>query len=338
MTNEQLLVIKNGLRPQASSNFSTADANTAAIKALCEAAGISTEASLKEVRRNAAAFAIIEEAIDEMLPADLQNVFGQFAEVKTFARDAEVVYKTEKVGKRRARLSVTKGARGGIYKAARLDNRHFQMETSVYTVAVYVTLEDIILGTYTLGELYSNVLDGFEQIVYKDTITALQSAKNVAPSANSFVVGTGSGQVALETALDSAIQIVRAYGDPVIVGFRKAISAINNMSTVTGSYPNRPTADVDDIRHNGFVQLYKGVPVVEIPNYLEDETNSAFIIGDTEYMFVLPADAKPVKIAFKGELELVENKQATGSEKWEAHKIMGVGVALANNICTIKAY
>lgn len=335
MTKEQLLVIKNGLKPQVSSNFSTADANTAAIKALCEAAGISSEASLKEVRRNPAAFAIIEEAIDEMLPMDLQNVFGQFAEVKTFARDAEVVYKTENVGKRRARLSVTKGARGGIYKAARLDNKHFQMETSVYTVAVYVTLEDIILGTYTLSELYSNVLDGFEQIVYKDTITALQSAKNVAPSANSFTVDSGSNT--LEAALDNAIQIVRAYGDPIIIGFRKAIASIGNVTTVAGA-AKRPTADADDIRNNGFVQLYKGVPVVEIPNYLADETNSDFIIGDTEYMFVLPANAKPVKIAFKGELELVENKQATGSEKWEAHKMMGVGVALANNICTIKAY
>ena len=44
---------------------------------------------------------------------------------------------------------------------------------------------------------------------------------------------------------------------------------------------------------------------------------------------------KPVKVALKGDLTLVRNTQATGSEKWEAHKLMGVGVAMNNNYFVI---
>ena len=45
---------------------------------------------------------------------------------------------------------------------------------------------------------------------------------------------------------------------------------------------------------------------------------------------------KPVKVALKGDLTLVRNPQATGSEKWEAHKIVGVGLAMANNYAVLK--
>ena len=43
-----------------------------------------------------------------------------------------------------------------------------------------------------------------------------------------------------------------------------------------------------------------------------------------------------VKVALKGDLMLKENAQATGGEKWEAHKMLGVGLAMANNFASIK--
>lgn len=334
--NELLRLIKNGLNPQVSAEFSAEDANSAALNALFEAIGINADASIRELKRNPGAFAIIEEAIDEMLPQDLQNILGQFAEIKSFARDAEVIFKMSNVGKRRAKLSITKGARGGIYRAARLDAKQLQLPTDVYTAAVFVTLEDILLGTYTLAELYANILEGFEQIIYKDTIEALQNAETVAPSANIITV---AGTVTLPTALDDAIAIVKAYGNPIIVGFRSAISKINNIDTIGGGTinPGRAYADLDDIRNKGFVQLYKGVPVQEITNFFVDEQNASKLIGNENYIFVLPADTKPVKVALKGEMTLIDNRQATGSEKWEAHKIMGVGLLLANDVCVIKS-
>lgn len=326
---ELLMLIKNALSPEVGSKFSAQDANTAALNALFEAAGCKADASIKELTRNPAIFAIIEEAIDEKLPTDLQNVLGQFAEIKSYSRDAEVVFKMANVGKRRAKLSITKGARGGIYRAVRLDAKQMQLDVNVETVGVYVTLEDIILGTYTLGDLYANILDGFEQKIYLETIKALQSAKTLAPAAN---VGAYSDANSLMSALDDKIAIAKAYGEPVIVGFKKALAQIGNVATLTTKQPN---ADLDDIRANGFVQLYKGVPIVELPNFLVDENNDKWLIPNEDYIFILPATTKPVKVALKGEVTLIDNRQPTGSEKYEAHKLMGVGLMLANDVCVL---
>ena len=328
---ELLMLIKNACSPEAGAKFSAQDANSAALNALFEQLGISADASIRELKRNPAAFSIIEEAIDEKLPIDLQNVLGQFAEVKTYARDAEIVFKTANVGKRRAKLSITKGARGGIYRAARLDATNFQLEVQTYTVGVFVTLEDILLGTYTLGELYANILEGFEQLVYAETIKALQSAKTLAPQAN---VAAYSDPTSLMAALDDKIEIAKQYGDPIIVGFRKAIAQINNIDSVQAN-PSRAYEDLADIRNKGFVQLYKGTPIQEIPNFLVDDKNDEWLIPNTDYIFVLPATTKPVKVAFKGDLTLRDNTQPTGSEKYEAHKLMGVGLVLPNDICVL---
>lgn len=333
-------LVKNGLNPVVNANFSSEDANTAAINALCENFNIDKNASVRDIKnqiKNVNAMSIIEEAIDELLPARLTDVMGRFAEIKSFARNDEVVFRLTKLGKARARLSVVKGARGGIYKASRLDSSNFQMPTETYTVAVYVTLEEIILGTYTLAELFSNVLDGFEEIVYKEVINALRKARDLAPEANAFTVGTDDNEVTLEAALDSSIKIAKAYGTPIIVGFSTLLNKISNVqgyvATAAGS-PTRSVEDVNDIRNYGRVQIYKGTQIVELPNYLVDNTNASWLLSE-DMIFVLPAEAKPVKVAYQGELYIVENTQPTGSQKWEAHKIMGVGLALANNVCTV---
>jgi hypothetical protein len=93
--------------------------------------------------------------------------------------------------------------------------------------------------------------------------------------------------------------------------------------------------DSADIRNNGLVQIYKGAKVVELPNYLVDNGNDEWFYDDS-FVFVMPSGVKPVKVALKGDLTLIKNTQAVGSEKWEAHKLMGVGLAMANNYAVIK--
>ena len=327
MNRELLQGLTAALQGNASTNFSATDVNDAAIAAILKEAGLPENPSPRQIRDNERAiFSLIEEAVDEVLPKKLENVLGGFAEVKTFARDAEVVFNIEKAGKNRAKLTITKGARGGIYRAARLDNRYFSPTTSVYTAAVYVTLEELILGTITLAELFNNILEGFQEVVYKETFNALANGSSaVGADANAIVRSEVSD---LNAALDVVLPKVKQYGVPTIFGSYKQISTLANSETET-------VVDVQDVRDNGYVQLYKGTKVVELPNYLVDTKNENWVY-DENVVFVIPAGAKPVKIALKGELEIVRNTQATGSEKWEAHKIMGVGLAMANNYAVIK--
>ena len=334
MNRELLNGIIAALEGTASTNFSASDVNEAAMSAILEAAGVSENPTARELRaKESAIFALIEEAVDEILPKKLENVLGGFAEVKTFARDAEVVFNIEKIGKNRAKLTITKGARGGIYRAAKLDSKYFSPATSVYTAAVYVTLEELILGTMSLAELYANILEGFQEIVYKETFNALAQGKSVAGydriAATTTV--TSTTLEALPTALDEVLPFVKQYGVPTIFGSYKYLAGLYNPAVAT--HPN--SQDSMDVRNYGFVQVYKGVKVVELPNYLVDNGNDEWVYDDN-FVFVIPSGAKPVKVALKGDLTIVRNTQAVGSEKWEAHKIMGVGLAMANNYAVIE--
>ena len=330
-----ITLLQSACNNEGYANFSAEDTNQAAIDAIYEACGLSENCSPREFRAHEdQVFALIEEAIDEIMPAKLQNVLKDFAEVRQFARDAEVVFNIEKIGKNRAKLTISKGARGGIYRAAKLDRKYFSLSTSVETVAVFVTLEEILLGTVSLSELFNNILEGFEEIVYKDVFNALASGKGVAgydSIQNSEMAVTGTAKASLGIAIDKVMPYVKQYGTPTIFGSYQALSALSNEAV-----SNHPELlDSADRRNYGYVQVYKGARIVELPNYLIDNTNSKWFY-DPSYVFVLPSGAKPVKVALKGDLTIVRNTQATGSQKWEAHKLIGVGLAMANNFATIK--
>lgn len=333
MNKELKKTIQAAMSNSGYANFSAEDVNAAAIAAIMKECGLDENSTSRDFRRvQDLAFALIEESVDEILPAKLQNVLGDYAEVRSFARDAEVVFNIEKIGKNRAKLTISKGARGGIYRAAKLDRKYFSLDTHVETVAVFVTLEEIILGTVSLAELYANILEGFEEIVYKEVFNALASGKAVAgydriEEGQNMAVAKGD----LASAIDKVMPYVKQYGVPTIFGSYQALSNLSNPAAEF--HPE--LVDSADKRQYGFIQLYKGARVVELPNYLVDNTNSAWFY-DPSYVFVLPSGANPVKVALKGELTLVRNTQATGSEKWEAHKLIGVGLAMANNFAVIK--
>ena len=316
-----------------SANFSAEDVNGAAVNALAAELGLTEKASVRDIREvEAKAFALIEESIDEILPKKLESVLGEFAEIKSFPRDAEIVFNIEKVGKNRAKLTISKGARGGIYRAARLDSKYFSLAGKVYTVSAYVTLEEILLGTMSLSELFNNLLEGFEEVVYKEVFEAL--AKGGAAMGVEHRTTTTTS--ALGTALDSVLPVVKQYGIPTIFGSYAAVSKIYNPLASQG-YPN--IEDSADIRKYGHVQVYKGTKVVELPNYIVVDNSNVSDIEwaySQKYVFVLPSSAKPVKVGLRGEMYIQKNTQSVGSEKWEAHKYMGVGIAMANNYAVIE--
>jgi hypothetical protein len=307
-------------------NFSAVDTTDAAINALLETYGLD-QASARELRAHKPEiFALMEETLEELLPKAIDDAVGGFVETRTYGRDAEPVFDIKGVGKQRARLGIVEGARGGIYKAKRLDNKTFQVPVKVWTVKLFVTLEDILLGNYTLADLLANARDGFVEKVYISAVQALRTAKTLAPGAN---IDAGNGFVA--ATVDRLIGIANQYGNAMIMGFRPAISKINN-GAGWSTTPNVSAYDVDDIRNRGFVTIYKGIPVVELPNYLADTNNNQWVFkaGD---MFILPAAAKPVKVAMKGDLTIIEDPHPSGSVEQNIHRIMGVGLALAGNVC-----
>ncbi len=322
--NELFKLISNGLRPQVSTEFSKEDSNSAAIAAITEALGLDENATIRDIRAcQSAAFALIEEALDKEVPKALENVLGRFAEIQTFGRNDEVVFKLGKMGKNRAKLGITKGARGGIYRARRLDTASFQVPVGIETVGIFVTLEDLLSGTYTLAELYANIVEGFQERIYVMTVKALTDANAAVSFGDNHVQVSSS--LTLEQAVIDSVNVVKQYGSPLILGFYSQIAKLTNKVADRIS-----EADLDEIRRVGYISIFKGTPVVEIPNYLVNETNEEWVLDD-QYVYVIPADAKPVKVALKGDTVIEQHKDATGSEKMEVHKLIGIGVAFNNN-------
>ena len=314
--------------------FSADDVQTKAVAAIREELGLSENASIRDIRAcEQAFFSLVEETVDEIMPRKLEAVLGQFAEVKQFARDAEPVFNIEKIGKNRAKLTIAKGSRAGIYRAARLDNKYFSVGTTTETVAVFVTLEEIILGTMTLSELFDNILEGFEEAIYKDVFNALAFGTPIAgydriDGGNPANVTTT--KAGLGAALDKVLPYVKQYGVPTIFGSASALDLLGN----TADAYHLEMEDSKERRLYGIIRLYKGVNVVELPNYLVDNSNQTWLYSNS-YVFVLPSGAKPVKIALRGEMYIQKNTDAVGSEKYHAHKMLGVGIAMANNFAVI---
>ena len=60
----------------------------------------------------------------------------------------------------------------------------------------------------------------------------------------------------------------------MIMGFKQAIAKLNNLvgwSRATLIFLH----NLDDYRNKGFVGVYKGTPVVELQNYITDESTNA---------------------------------------------------------------
>lgn len=327
MNIEQIkLLVKGALSKDASVNFE--DRENAAVKALLEYYGLNENSSYREIKRATNGnFAIIEEVVDELLPAELENIMGQWAEIKSFARDEEVKFNVPNLGKKRAMLSIVPGARGGLYKARRLDGKAMTLSTKVITAAVYVTLEDILLNRVTLGELMDNILKGITYQIYVEVVNALRTIYTIAPAANKH---SGAGLDA--TAFDSIVRVVSAYGNPVIVCFESFANKFANVFGEADKYnPNVPGADLDDIRNYGRVQLYKGRPIVVVPNFITNEnTNATWAFSEAD-CFILPAGYKPVRVGMQGDGYIAPVHIPSGGEEEHYHKIMGVGLMLVNN-------
>lgn len=305
-------------------SFSTGEVDKAVQAGLKEYLGVS-ERGMRRLR--AEDFEIIEEVIEELTPKAVEDIVGQFAEVRTFGRNEQVMFNIKQVGGARVMRAIVPGARAGIYKARRLDQGHMQMDTQVETVGYALSLEDLLTGRVTIQDYVSLVTQGFVEVIYQRMIQALKTGALAAPTANKSSA-TANATAAIATALDSVVRVVSAYGTPTIFAFETAASQIANHGAV--AY----ITDQDDIREYGYVTKYKGRNVVVLPNFLSDNSNENWVF-DEDVIYVLPANEKPIKVAFAGDLHVQEVAIPSGGVEFHAHREVGVGVLMANAIGSI---
>ena len=273
-------------------------------------------------------FSMIEETLDEVLPKKVAQSYEQFAEVKQFAQGDKPIFRRPLNTRARAKQFVTRVGLAGIYEVFKLgpaESESFEVRTSAIGGAAQIGFEEFLDGRVDFAEVTKIIMDGMDELIYKEVALALKSSINQLPPANR-VAAAGFD----EGAMDRLITIASAYGTPTIYcTYEFAVRMIPNEAW------RYTEAMKTELWNTGRLANYKGTKVVILEQGFEDESNTRKVI-DPGYAWIIPTgvDGKPVKIAFEGGTVVDEFNNYDRSREIQVYKKVGVGCMLANNICS----
>lgn len=272
-------------------------------------------------------FSMMEEVLDEVLPKKVVQQYEQFAEVKTFAQGDKPIFRRPLANRNRAKQFITRVGLAGMYEVFKLgpaESESFEVRTSAIGGAAQIGFEEFLDGRVDFAEVTKIIMDGMDELIYKEVAAALKSSINQLPPANRVAVNGFD-----EAAMDRLITIAAAYGTPTI--YCTYEFAVRMIPQEAWRYTE---AMKTELWNTGRLATYKGTKVIILEQGFEDETNTRKVI-DPGYAWVIPtgADGKPVKIAFEGGTIIDEFNNYDRSREIQVYKKVGVTCILANNIC-----
>lgn len=272
-------------------------------------------------------FSLIEQTLDEVLPKKVAQQYDQFAEVKTFGQGDKPIFRRPLNTRNRAKQFITRVGLAGIYEVFKLgpaENESFEVRTSAIGGAAQIGFEEFLDGRVDFAELTRIIMEGMDELIYKEVAAALKASVNQLPPANRVAVAGFD-----EAAMDRLIMIASAYGTPTI--YCTYEFAVRMIPQEAWRYTE---AMKSELWQNGRLTDYKGTKVIILEQGFEDETNTRKVI-DPGFAWVIPTgvDGKPVKIAFEGNTIVDEYTGYDRSREMQVYKKVGVVCILANNVC-----
>ena len=271
-------------------------------------------------------FSIIEEVLDDVLPKKVEEIYSQFAEIKTFAQGDKPIFRRKTNSKTRAKQFITRVGLAGVYEVFKLSpsEESFEVRTSAIGGAAQIGFEEFLDGRVDFAEVTAIVMEGMNDLIYKEVEAALKSSVGQLPTANRLAMAGFQ-----EAEFDNLLAVASAYGDPVI--YCTYEFAVRMIPAEGWRYTE---AMKDELWRTGRLANYKGYKVIILPQGFEDETNSKKIVDPGVcYIFPTGADSKPVKIAFEGGTIVDEYVNKDRSREIQVYKKVGVTAMLANNMC-----
>lgn len=272
-------------------------------------------------------FSIIEEVINDVLPKRVEAAYSEFAEVKQFAQGDKPLFRRKVNSKNRAKQFITRVGLAGVYEVFKLSaaDEVFEVATSAIGGAAQIGFEEFLDGRADFAELTSVVMEGMDELIYREIGEAMAAAINQLPPANRYAFNGFD-----EAAFDRLLTIAAAYGEPTI--YCTYEFAVKMIPQEAWRYTE---AMKDELYRTGRLANYKGKKVVILEQGFEDETNSTKVI-DPGYCWIIPngADTKPVKIAFEGGTLIDDRKNDDWSREIQVYKKVGVVAMMTNNICS----
>ena len=260
-------------------------------------------------------FELIEEVINEVLPARVIEQYGSFAEIRQYAQGEKPIFsvKTSQASKMRAKKFVTKVGLAGVYEVFKLDGYSLEVPTSAFGGAAQIGIEEYLDGRIDMADVVEIINDGLNEAVYREIAKATNKKSD-------------SGFV--QSKMDQLLQIADAYGKSTIYcTFEFAAMMVPDQGWASDEQKNA-------LWTTGYLANYKGHNVIILPNSFEDATNTEKVM-DPSYAYIIPTGAeKPIKVAFEGDALVREWENKDWSREIQTYKKFGVGIVGINNgIC-----
>ena len=264
--------------------------------------------------------------MDDVLPKKVEEQYKQFAEVKNFAQGDKPIFRRKLTSNNRAKQFITRVAHAGVYEVFKLGKNEeaFEVRTSVIGGAAQIGFEEWLDGRVDFAEVTRIVMEGMDELIYKEVAHALKSSINQLPPANRVAFNGFD-----EAEFDRLLTIASAYGVPTIYCTEEFA-----MKMIPKEAWRYTEAMKDELWKTGRLANYKNKTVIILEQGFEDETNERKVI-DPGYCWIIPngADTKPVKIAFEGSTIVDEYTNYDRSREIQVYKKVGVVAMMANNIC-----
>lgn len=276
-------------------------------------------------------FEIMIETADEIVPQRVIDRISAFAEVRVVPQNTKVVFK-RKIGKNRAKAFVTSVGLSGVYETFRLDNEAFEVNVHAVGSAGQIDFERMLDGTDSMADIMEVILEGLEDAAYIEVerllVESLNNTKR--PSANKYIDNGFNAQH-----MSSLVNVVRSYADSaVIFATPEFVSAMGPDAIVLPTTSQKgvyPTDDIDSIHNTGYIRIFRGTPIVMLPNSFVDENNEKTWFND-QFAFVLPAGReKIVKFVFEGDTQMWSSENRDQSMEINFYKKMGGAILVYNN-------
>lgn len=269
-------------------------------------------------------FDLMEQTIEDVLPARVMEQYAQFAEIKSFAQGQKPIFtqKITQASRRRAKQFIGKVGLAGLYETFKLDGQSYEVTTNAIGGAAQIGFEEFLDGRVDFADVLEIVLGGLDDCIFVEIEKQLRGAVN-----NIQLANKSSQTTFVEKEMDRLIQIADSYGKSAIYcTFEFAATIVPETGWVSDEMRNQRW-------NNGYIGNYKGHNVIVLQQSYEDEKNTVKVI-DPSFAYIIPVGAeKPVKIALEGGTIVDEYTNYDRSREIQIYKKIGVRAVFSNAIC-----
>lgn len=272
-------------------------------------------------------FSLIEQTIDEVLPAKVLQQYEQFADVSTVPQGDKVVFvrRITEASRMRAKQFVTQVGLAGRYETFMLDGERLEVKMNAIGAAARIGFEEFLDGRIQFSDLTDVILEGMDEYIYREIAKALASAVSELPAPNKVTTSKFDS-----ASMDRLLAIADSYaGAPATIYCTYEFAATMLPAEAWASNEMK-----DTIWGQGYLPRYKGHNIVILPQSMEDATNAKKVIDPSNAYIINSGAEKPVKIAFEGQTAVRDvNDNDDWSRDMQTYKKFGVAILTNPSIC-----